>query len=156
MTLRRARTVRILRIETPPRKIRRFATNAHLPEMKVLVCAGVTKQEMRGWSMPCYSQRASALTAGIWLIGLGLMIATEAWWPGILLPIGLTVVIQLWFSGRQRQAAIGGFLVIAIAAWAACKFNIAVLFVAVGAYFICCALPSPDYVRKPHVDNTLE
>jgi hypothetical protein len=106
--------------------------------------------------MPRYSQRASALTAGIWLIGLGLMIATKVWWPGILLLIGLTVVIQMWVFGRQRQALLGGFLLIAIAGWAACKFNVAVLFVALGAYFLCCALPIRDLVPKPHVDNTLE
>jgi len=106
--------------------------------------------------MTCYSQRASALTAGIWLIGLGLMIATKAWLLGILLLLGITVIVQGWSSGRQRQVMRGGMLAIAIGIWAACKFNVALLFVGLGAYIIYTALLRPDPVRKPYVDNTLE
>jgi hypothetical protein len=102
------------------------------------------------------SQRASALTAGFWLIGLGLIIATKAWWPGILLLIGITVIVQGWLSGRQRQVIRGGIIAIAIGVWAACKFNVALLFVGLGAYIIYSAVIGPSPLRKPYVDNTLE
>jgi hypothetical protein len=106
--------------------------------------------------MTCDSQRASALTAGIWMIGIGIVIATKAWWPGILLLVGITVIVQGWVSGRQPQVLRGGILAIAIGIWAACKFNVAVLFVGLGAYLIYSALLTPEPFRKPHVDNTLE
>jgi hypothetical protein len=106
--------------------------------------------------MTCDSQRATALTAGIWLIGLGLLIATKSWWPGILLLVGIIVIIQGYFSGRQRQAIRGGLMAIAIGVWAACKFNVALLFVGLGVYIIYSAVFSQDPRRKPYVDNTLE
>jgi hypothetical protein len=106
--------------------------------------------------MTCYSQRASALTGGIWLIGLGFLIATRAWWPGILLLVGITIIVQAWFSGRQQQAIRGGIFAIAIGVWAACKFNVAMLFVGLGVYIICTTLLRPDPFRKPYVDNTLD
>jgi hypothetical protein len=116
----------------------------------------VSSEEMRGWSMTCNTQRASALTAGIWLIGLGLLIATKAWWPGILLLVGITIIVQGYFSGGQRQAIRGGIVAIAIGVWAACKFNVALLFVGLGVYIISAALLKPNPFHKPYVDNTLE
>jgi hypothetical protein len=106
--------------------------------------------------MTCESQRASALTAGIWLIGLGILIATKVWWPGILLLVGITIMVHGWCSGRQQQMMHGGILAIAIGMWAACKFNVALLFVGLGAYLIYSALLKPEPFGKPHVDNTLE
>jgi hypothetical protein len=106
--------------------------------------------------MTCNQQRAGALTAGTWLIGLGILIASKAWWPGILLLIGFTVVIQGCFSGWNRQTIRGGILGIAIGVWAACKFNVALLFVGLGAFIILSAMVSPSSLHKPYVDNTLE
>jgi hypothetical protein len=125
--------------------------------MSVENSISVTIQELRGCFMTCcYSRRASALTAGIWLVGLGIMIATKPWWPGILLLVGITVMVQGWSSGRQRQVMHGGILAIAIGVWAACKFNVALLFVGLGTYIIYAALLRPEPFRKPYVDNTLE
>jgi hydrogenase/urease accessory protein HupE len=106
--------------------------------------------------MTCYSQRAGALTAGIWLIGLGIMLATKTVWPWVLFLVGISVIVQGWFSGGQRQAIRGAILAIAIGVWAACKFNVALLFVGLGAYIIYVAVINPQSLRKPYVDNTLE
>jgi hypothetical protein len=102
------------------------------------------------------TQRANAITAGMWLIGLGLLIATKAFWPGILLLVGITVIVQGHFSGRQTQALRGGIIAIAIGVWAACRFSVPLLFVGLGAYIIYSALLKPDPFQKPYVDNTLE
>ncbi len=102
------------------------------------------------------SQRSNGITAGIWLIGLGLLMATKAWWPGILLLLGITVIVQGWLSGRPRHLTRGGMMAIAIGVWAACKFNIALLFVGLGVYVIYTALLSTQPFRKPYVDHTLD
>ena len=45
-------------------------------------------------------QQASALSGGIFLIGLGVLIITGWWWPGIMLVIGLSGGSELIFRGQ--------------------------------------------------------
>jgi hypothetical protein len=105
----------------------------------------------------CYTaERAHAVTCGIWLIGLGVLFATHYWFPGILLLIGLTAIVEGAVRGRGWQSVHGGLWMLVIACWAMMKFNIAVLFVGLGVYFIIGAFLRPIPFRKPYVDNTLE
>ena len=45
-------------------------------------------------------QRASGLSGGIFLIGLGVLLFTGWWWPGIMLVIGLSGGAELIFRGK--------------------------------------------------------
>ncbi len=41
-----------------------------------------------------FSSRASNLNAAIWLIGLGILWLTGLWWPGILILVGVSMLVQ--------------------------------------------------------------
>jgi hypothetical protein len=106
--------------------------------------------------MQSHSQQANAITGGIWLIGLGVLFATRFWFPGILILIAVTSVVQGWSLGRRWDGLHVAFWMILIAAWAMFKFSMAFFFVALGVYVIFSAMVKPDVLRKPYVDNTLE
>ena len=102
------------------------------------------------------SQRANAVTGGIWLIGLGVLIATRFWFPGILFLAGITAVIQGSARGGGWQPIHGGLWLLLIGAWAMMRFNLVVLFVSLGVYVIIAALMKPSPFHKPYIDRTLE
>ena len=56
------------------------------------------------------SQRANAVTGGIWLIGLGVLFATRFWFPGILFLAGITAIVQGSARGAGWQPIHGGAL----------------------------------------------
>lgn len=45
-------------------------------------------------------KRATALAAALFLVGLASLIFTEAWWPGIMLIIGLPLALRQFLMGR--------------------------------------------------------
>jgi hypothetical protein len=101
-------------------------------------------------------QRANAVTGGIWLIGLGILMATKFWWPGILFLAGITGIVQGSARTPGWPAVHGGLFLILIGFWALLRFSPAVLFVALGIYVVVAALLRVDHFRKPYVDRTLE
>jgi hypothetical protein len=102
------------------------------------------------------SQRANAVTGGIWLIGLGVLMATRFWFPGILFLAGITAIIQGSAHGAGWQPVHGGLWLLIIGAWAMMRFSVVVLFVGLGVYVIIAALMKPSPFQKPYVDQTLE
>jgi len=106
--------------------------------------------------MQYHSQQANAITGGVWLIGLGVLFATHFWWPGIVILIAVTSIVQGWSFGRPWDGLHAAFWMILIAVWGVFRFSMAFFFVALGLYVIFSALFKPDLMRKPHVDNTLE
>jgi len=106
--------------------------------------------------MHYHSQQANAITGGVWLIGLGVLFATRFWFPGILILIAITSLVQGWSLGRRWDGLHVAFWMILIAVWAIFKFSMAFFFVALGLYVIFSALVKPDVMRKPYADNTLE
>jgi hypothetical protein len=100
--------------------------------------------------------QANAVTGGIWLIGMGILFATGLWWPGMLVLVGLTAIVQQWANGRGWYGLHAGFWMIMVAVWALFRFNIAIFFVGLGIYVIATAFIQPGIIRKPHIDNTLE
>jgi hypothetical protein len=103
-----------------------------------------------------HPQHANAITTGIWLIGIGVLFATHFWWPGILILVAVTSIVQGWSLGRPGDGLHVAFWLILIAVWAVFHFGMAFLFIALGVYVIFSAMVKPDIVRKPYVDNTLE
>lgn len=102
------------------------------------------------------AERANAVTGGIWMIGLGVLIATGFWWPGILFLVGITAIVEGSARGGGWQPIHGGLWMLLFACWAMMRFNITVLFVAMGVYAIIAAMITPNPFRKPYVDQTLE
>ena len=48
-------------------------------------------------------QKGDAITAGILLIGLGVLLFTGLWWPGIMFVVGLSSGAGLIFRGKTAQ-----------------------------------------------------
>jgi hypothetical protein len=48
-------------------------------------------------------KRASSISGGIFLIGLGVLMITNWWWPGILLVIGLSGGAEQIFRGQMAR-----------------------------------------------------
>ena len=48
-------------------------------------------------------KRASSISGGIFLIGLGVLLLTNWWWPGILLVIGLSIGAEQIFRGNTTR-----------------------------------------------------
>ena len=103
------------------------------------------------------SERANAVSGGIWLIGLGVLFATRCWFPGVLFLAGATVMIQGSARGDAGRAPFrGGVCLVLIGFWAMTRFNLTALFVGLGVYVIMAALMRPNHFHKPFVDRTLE
>ena len=63
--------------------------------------------------------KASAISGGIFLISLGVLIITGWWWPGILIAIGLSGGAELIFRGKVARGigTLAFFCAISIVIW---------------------------------------
>jgi hypothetical protein len=64
-------------------------------------------------------RRASAISGGIFLISLGILLFTGWWWPGIMFAIGLSGGAELVFRGKTLRgiATLAFFCAIPFAIW---------------------------------------
>ena len=64
-------------------------------------------------------RRASAISGGIFLISLGVLLYTGWWWPGIMFAIGLSGGAELIFRGQTVRgiSTLAFFCAIPIAIW---------------------------------------
>jgi hypothetical protein len=102
------------------------------------------------------SARASQVSGGVMLIGLGVLFATHYWWPGILFVVGACAMAQGLAEGRGWYAMQGAIWLFAMGAWFALGASLAVLFVALGVSMLLGVLVRPPFMAKPKVKNWLE
>lgn len=59
----------------------------------------------------------SGVAGGLILIGIGVLLITGWWWPGIMVVIGVALAVERWLSGSTREAllVLGIFLAIPLA-----------------------------------------
>jgi len=102
--------------------------------------------------------RHRGVLTGIWLIGLGLLFATRAWWPGILFLVAATAVLEGYYNGKPWYGLQAAYWSAFIGVWALFRFSIVFLFVGLGLSFILGALVKPNPFAKPEpfVDGSLE
>jgi hypothetical protein len=102
--------------------------------------------------------RGNQVVGGLWLIGLGVLFATRAWWPAIMFLIALTAVIEGWLNGQPWYGIQAGYWTAFVGFWALARFSLVFLFVGLGVSMILGALvkPSPFSKPKPFVDSSLE
>lgn len=86
-------------------------------------------------------KRAKALSSALFLIGLAIIMYLNAWWPGIMIVIGLPLSFKQFLEGRHHDVFLTlfiffGFFIIAQfnISW---KILIPILFV-MGAIYILC------------------
>jgi hypothetical protein len=85
-------------------------------------------------------KRASAISNGLFLISLGILVYTNLWWPGILLAIWITMSSKQYLTGRIYDAFITTFVLVGLFAatiinidWA---FLLPTLFIVAGIFII--------------------
>lgn len=90
---------------------------------------------------PTISKRKSdAISNGVFLIGIGILFFTDAWWPGILVAIWASIAVRQFFSSRFYDMLITSLILWGIVIISLFKFDwgvlIPVLFVLGGIYII--------------------
>ena len=84
-------------------------------------------------------KRAMAISTALFLLGLAILIFTDAWWPGIMLAVGLPLSLRQYLLGRTYDMAIS--LLVFVGTFVTVQFDIAwrvflpILF-SIGAIFI--------------------
>jgi hypothetical protein len=48
-------------------------------------------------------RRRSNINAAVWLIGLGILWLTDLWWPGILILVGISMLVQVMVGQGERE-----------------------------------------------------
>jgi len=85
-------------------------------------------------------RKIDAIANGAFLIGLGVVFFTNTWWPGILIPIWLALVIRQYFTERYYDLFLSSIILLGLFALSLFKFEWAVLmpvlFVVGGIYII--------------------
>jgi hypothetical protein len=51
-------------------------------------------------------KKAQAISTALFLIGLAILILTDAWWPGIMLAVGLPLALRQYLLGRTYDMGI--------------------------------------------------
>lgn len=59
-------------------------------------------------------RKADAISNGIFLIGLGILVYTSLWWPGILLVLWATLASRQWLTGRIYDLIVTTILLIGL------------------------------------------
>ncbi|NGX51544.1 MAG: hypothetical protein K1060chlam2_01413 [Chlamydiae bacterium] len=85
--------------------------------------------------------RAKVLGTALFLVGLALLFFIDAWWPGIMLVIGIPLALKQFLNGRYYDATISlfvfvGFFIVANfnISW---KILIPILFIMTAIYIVC-------------------
>jgi hypothetical protein len=80
---------------------------------------GMTTEEITSTEEASKKRRGDAVSGGIFLISLGVLIITNWWWPGIMFALGLSSGAGLIFRGRIWQGilSLAFFCSIPFAIW---------------------------------------
>ena len=90
---------------------------------------------------PILSKRKiDAISNGAFLISLGILFATDAWWPGILLAIWVSLALRQYFSGRMYDLFVTSLILLGLFIVSFLQLNwtilMPILFVVGGIYII--------------------
>jgi hypothetical protein len=103
------------------------------------------------------AQQANAITSAIWLVGIGILIVTGWWWPGIMFLIGVGSIVQGLVAGRGWYALQGGLWTIGIGVWALTSYSILTLFILIALSGLFSAFCKPPFMgTKPAPDPSLD
>lgn len=93
-------------------------------------------------------KKALALSTALFLIGLAILVVTEAWWPGIMLAVGLPLALRQYLLGRTYDMCIS--LLVFVGTFVTVQFDITwrvflpILFTIGAIYVLCREFMSPD------------
>jgi len=85
-------------------------------------------------------RKATAISNGVFLIGLAMLIYTGYWWPGILLVVWANLFLKQYLTGRVYDATITSVLLLGLVALSVLNLGITalgpILLVVGGIYII--------------------
>jgi hypothetical protein len=102
--------------------------------------------------MARYGGLADQLSVGVWLIGLGILLATGRWWPGIMVVLGAATIVRGLAEGQGWQSLQGAFWIMGIGLWFALGTNLAGLLIVLGVGVVLTAF-SPDVLGGQEADR---
>jgi len=85
-------------------------------------------------------RRAKALTVALFLVGLAIVSFMQAWWPGIMLAVGIPLALRQYLLGRHYDVCVSLFVFVGV--FVTVQFNISweillpVLFALGGIYVL--------------------
>src|SRR5262245_830026 len=100
--------------------------------------------------------RANEVSGAVWLIGIGILLYTRYWWPGILFVIGAGSIAWGLAAGRGWYAFQGAVWTIGLGLVFALGMHVGTILILVGISALVGALVKPPFVGKPYVDNRLD
>lgn len=86
-------------------------------------------------------KRAKTISVALFLIGLAIVSYLAAWWPGIMLAVGIPLALRQYLLGRHYDMGISLFVFVGV--FVTVQFNISweillpVLFAIGGIYILC-------------------
>lgn len=85
-------------------------------------------------------RKSDAIANGAFLIGIGILLFTNEWWPGILLVLWISLFLRQYLTGRIYDALVSTIILVGLFLITFIKLNwsviIPVLFVIGGIYLI--------------------
>jgi predicted membrane protein len=102
-------------------------------------------------------KKAHALSTALFLIGLAILIVTEAWWPGLMLAVGLPLALRQYLLGRTYDMGVS--LLVFVGTFVTVQYNITwrvflpVLFTIGGIYILCREFLAPDEEPEDEADK---
>jgi hypothetical protein len=107
--------------------------------------------------MALSARRPDQINGGIWLIGLGILLATGYWWPGILFVLAAATIGRGLAEGQGWQALKGMFWVIGLGLWFALGTSLATLLIVLGVGVVLASFSrTPSVGKKPVYQDPLE
>jgi len=102
-------------------------------------------------------KKAQALSTALFLIGLAILVVTEAWWPGIMLAVGIPLALRQYLLGRTYDMCIS--LLVFVGTFVTVQFDITwrvflpILFTIGAIYVLCREFMSPDEEEEDEVEK---
>jgi hypothetical protein len=103
------------------------------------------------------SEQANAINSAVLLIGIGILISTGWWWPGLLFLIGAASIAQAFVNGRGWYSLQCGLWAIGFGIWVLFGYALLILLtmIALSGLFGAFIKPSP-FAKKPRPDPSLD
>jgi len=67
-------------------------------------------------------KRAATFSAAVFALGIVILVLTNEWWPGIMLPIGLALALRQYLMGRTYDMVIS--LLVFVGTFATVEYNV--------------------------------
>jgi len=86
-------------------------------------------------------KRSRAITSALFLVGIAIIMFLNAWWPGIMVVIGIPLALKQFLEGRTRDMLLTLFVFVGF--FIVAQFNISwkilvpILFIMAALYILC-------------------